>query len=97
MHGADRGGERVTRGSELHRQAVKHQTSGIRLIDAGHDLDERRLSCAVLAHQRVDLAGPDLERDIVERTDAREALADVVDREIHAALRPIVSGAHASG
>ena len=49
------------------------------LVDASHDLDEGRLSCTVLAHQRVNLSGADVERDIVERADARETLADVVD------------------
>ena len=48
-------------------------------MDASHDLDEGRLSCTVLAHQRVNLSGADVERDIVERADARETLADVVD------------------
>ena len=97
MHGADRGGERLTRGSELRRQAVKHEPPGIGLIDPGHDLDERGLSRAVFAHQRMDLASPYLERHIIERPDAREVFGHVIDGEVHAAASPIVSGAHASG
>ena len=76
---ADRGQKRVTRRSEFHRLTVEQKASGVGLVDAGHDLDKRRLACAVLAHQRVNLSGADVERDIVERTDARETLADVVD------------------
>ena len=45
-------------------------------VDAGQDLHQRRLAGAVLAHQRVDLAGAELETDRVERRDAAETLAD---------------------
>jgi hypothetical protein len=41
MHRANPGGERFTWGGEFHRLIVKQQTSGIGLVDAGHDLDER--------------------------------------------------------
>ena len=37
------------------------------LVDAGQDLDERALARAVLADQRVDLAGAQLERDVGQR------------------------------
>ena len=93
---ADRGQKRVTRRSEFHRLTVEQKASGVGLVDASHDLDKRRLSCAVLAHQRVNLSGADAKRDIVECTDARETLADVVDAEIHCATTPIGSGVRAS-
>ena len=45
-------------------------------VHAGEDLHQRRLAGAVLADQRVHLAGAKLEVDAVERGDAGEALGD---------------------
>ena len=66
------------------RRAVRASTgspssaivAGVRLVDAGEDLDERALAGAVLADERVDLAGPQLERDVVERLGRAEPLRD---------------------
>ena len=44
-------------------------------MHAAENLDQRRLAGAVLPDQRMDLAGVQLERDIVQRVDARERLA----------------------
>ena len=60
--------------------AVEEHPARVGPVDAGDDLDQRRLAGAVLAHQRVDLAGPEVERDVVERLDAGEGLARVLDR-----------------
>ena len=46
--------------------------AGVRLVDAGHDLDQRRFAGAVLAEQRMHLAGPHVEADVGERAHARE-------------------------
>ena len=43
---------------------------------AGDDLDEGRLARAVLADQRVHLAGAQVERDALQRADAGERLRD---------------------
>ena len=43
--------------------------------DPGHDLDERRLAGAVLAQQRVDLAGSHVQVDVVEHDGIAVALA----------------------
>ena len=48
----------------------------VRLMDAGQDLDQRALAGAVLADERVDLAGDEVERDVVERLGRGEALGD---------------------
>ena len=58
--------------------------AGVGAVDPGQDLHERGLAGAVLAHQGVDLAGPELEPCAVERVHAREALGDVghLDQEI---------------
>ena len=45
------------------------------LVDAGDDLDQGRFAGAVLAEQRMHLAGPHVERDILENLDAGEGLA----------------------
>ena len=51
--------------------------AGIRRIDAGNDLDQRRLARTVLADQTMDLAAGDAPFDLIERLGAAEALADV--------------------
>src|SRR6185369_7311949 len=50
-------------------------------VDAGEDLEQRRLAGAVLAAQAEDLAGARLERGAVERDDAAKALADAAHDE----------------
>ena len=45
-------------------------------VDAAEHLDQRGLAGAVLAAQRVDLAGAQVEADVLERDDAAEALDD---------------------
>ena len=51
------------------------------LVVPGEDLDDGRLPGAVLADERMDLAGGDLEVDVVERTLSRERLAQAVQTE----------------
>ena len=53
----------------------------LRLVIAGQDLDERRLARAVLADQTMDLAGPDVEIDTVQRGAPEELLRDVTQAE----------------
>jgi hypothetical protein len=52
---AGRGGD-VRRG-EADRLAVERDVAGVGLVDAGEDLDQRRLAGAVLADERGDLSG----------------------------------------
>ena len=44
-------------------------------MHAGQDLDQRRLAGAVVADQRHDLAGMDVEIDVGQRRDGAELLA----------------------
>ena len=68
------GGDRV---GDLDRLAVDQDlAAGVGLVGARQDLHQRRLAGAVLAHQRLDLAAPGLELDVVERLHAREGLGD---------------------
>ena len=61
--------------------ALEPEGAGVRRVDAGDDLHQRRLAGAVLAHQRVDVAALEAERDVVERQHAGKGLADVLDLE----------------
>jgi hypothetical protein len=47
------------------------------LVQAGHDLDERRLAGTVVTEDAGDLAGVDLEVDALQRIDVAVGLADV--------------------
>ena len=64
---------------ELHLLAVDEHPAGIGLVEAGQDLDQRRLARAVVADQAEHLAGAEVERDVLERCHDTEALADVLD------------------
>ena len=58
------------------RPAVDADLALVRPVEAGEDVHERALAGAVLAEQRVDLARPQVEVDVVVGEDAREALDD---------------------
>ena len=53
----------------------------VRLVVAGERLDERRLARAVLAHQGVDLARADVDRDVLERARGAERLGQARDAQ----------------
>ncbi len=57
--------------------AVDQNFAAVRLVDAGHDLDQGRFAGAVLAEQRMNLAGFEREGNVVERLRRGEALGDV--------------------
>jgi hypothetical protein len=59
--------------------AVDEQPAAVGLVLAAEDLQQRALAGAVLAEQAHDLARPRLEADPVQRLDAGEHLADVVE------------------
>ena len=63
------------------RLAVERDRAGVRLVDAGEHLEQRRLAGAVLPHQRVHLAGAHVEVDVVQHTHAEERLADARHRQ----------------
>ena len=56
--------------------------------DAGDDLAQRRLAGAVLADERVDGAGPDLDRDVVQGPGRPEGLPEPADLEVDRRGRP---------
>ena len=60
-----------------HRLAGEQDFAAIGLVDAGHDLDQGRLAGAVFAEQRVDFAGIERQRHVLERLGGVEPLGDV--------------------
>src|SRR5262249_39715514 len=66
---------------DLHRTPFDGDARCVSAHCAGKDLDERRLAGAVLAHERMDLAGRDGERDRPERGDPGKGFAGVFDSE----------------
>ena len=78
--------DRVRDGDRL---AVEEDLALGRLVGAGEHLDERRLAGAVLAQQAVDLAGPDLQVDAVERPGSRELLHDAAHLQQRRVFRSV--------
>ena len=73
--------ERLRGRADLGMTAADEDLAGIAQFGAGEHAHQRRLAGAVLTHQGMDLAGPDIERDAPQRTHAGEALVDARDRE----------------
>src|SRR5262249_61064800 len=69
------------RGEPVHDRAVEADRAGLVDERAADAIDERRLAGAVRADQPDPLAGGNLERDAVERDEAAEPLAQVLDCE----------------
>ena len=66
--------DRVERRAEPRRPPSQEDLPVAGREGTREDLDERRLSGAVLADERMDLRRPDLQIDAIERIDARKAL-----------------------
>ena len=69
----------VLRGGEDPLLARDLDAAGIRTLGTGQDLEQRRLAGAVLTEQAVDLAGVEIERDVVQRLHAGVELGDPGD------------------
>ena len=65
---------------------LQSHVTGVRLVDAGQNLHQRALARAVLAHERMDLAGEKREVDIREGLDGAESLGDSCQFENRRAL-----------
>ena len=92
--------ERLHRVGEGPRLAAEAHLAGVGPKDPGEDLDQRRLAGAVLADERMRLAGAAIEADVAQRVHAAERLRDVrhLDdrRGAHARLHPARTKASAS-
>ena len=78
--------QRAGRVAGRQRLAREEDLAGGRLDGTGDALDQRRLAGAVGAEQAVDLAGPDVEVDALQRLDAGVLLDEVRDLEDRGAL-----------
>jgi glyoxylase-like metal-dependent hydrolase (beta-lactamase superfamily II) len=58
---------------------VVQDTTRVRLVQSGDDVERRRLACAVWSDQAEDLTLGHLEGDVVEGNDAPESAGDVLD------------------
>src|SRR5690606_15295437 len=61
-------------------------------VDAGEDLHQRRLAGPVLPADRVDLAPPDLQVDVLERLHRRERLGDAAHPQYRVGHAPPRAG-----
>ena len=71
--------EGVLRGGEAHGLAAQGDRAPVGRLQAGEDLHQRGLARAVLAHERVHLARPELHRDILQGRQAPEGLGELAD------------------
>ena len=85
MHHADPRVDGIARRVESHRLSVELDLALVRAIETGQDVRQRRLAGAVLAEERVHLAGRGLEGHAVVRDDAGEPLRDA--RHAHGGSR----------
>ena len=74
--------------ADRHDGAVEADFAVVRCHCAGEDLDERALAGAVLSHERVRLARPQLERRVGQRDRAAKRLAQVRDGEQAHGVQP---------
>ena len=68
----------ASRGLEMRLGAVETHGPGVPAVDPGEDLDQGRFAGTVLADQRVDLTGSDMQGRARERGHAVERLVDGV-------------------
>jgi len=61
--------------------AIQQHLAAVRLVNAGHDLDEGGFSGPVFAEQRVHLAGIEREGDIIQRLGRVEPLGKPANLE----------------
>ena len=71
----------LARRRDLDRLAVDEHLPLVGLVKAVEDAHQRRLACAVLPEQRVDLAAPEVEVDGIVGDDVPEALRDPAQLE----------------
>ena len=78
---ADAGLAGLQGGVERDGFVAKKYLSAVGLVDPSHDFHEGRFARAVFAHESMDLALRDRNRDIAQRIDPAKALADVFDAD----------------
>src|SRR5829696_2503585 len=77
----DAGGERLAWRAEVHLIPFDQVAAFAGRVDAGKDLDQRRLAGSVVAEQAHHLPGVDAHRDVFQCDDAAEVARDVLNLE----------------
>ena len=72
VDGFDAQGAGLRDGQAGDRPAVEQDLTGVRPVDAGDDLDQRRLAGSVVAEQADHLTGSQLEVDVAQDVHAAE-------------------------
>jgi hypothetical protein len=75
--------------------AVDADGAFVGAVHAGDDLDQRRFAGAVLAQERMHLAGPDIEAHAAERLDPRKGFPDAFQLEDRLHTRHLLPPAEA--
>src|SRR5215207_10813739 len=78
---ADAASLRIGWRSEAHRLPTQHQIAFVRHMNAAEDLHQRRLACAILPKQPMDLACSEIEIHSVKRHGTAEALSHATQRK----------------
>ena len=82
------GRHRVARAAERHGLVVDEDLALVRLVQPVQDVHQRGLAGAVLAEQRMDLAGLDDQVDGIVGDQRAEALGDRAELEFHGGAFP---------
>jgi hypothetical protein len=71
----------------LDLRAVEEDLAGCRLVDAAENPDQRRLARTVVADQADELAGMEIDRDVLEGVEGTEVEVEVPDLDKGGAVR----------
>ena len=77
VHHADAQVDRLARALDVDHRAVDDDLTRVGAEQPVRDVHQRRLSGAVLAEKRDDLAAVNVERDVVDGENSRKTLGDV--------------------
>jgi hypothetical protein len=81
VHRGDADAQGGVRTCKRDRLAVEQDLAGVGAVDAGQELDQRRLAGSVLPEQDVNLAGPHVEVHVCQCLDTWERLRQSSSRE----------------
>src|SRR5229473_1323769 len=81
MNDADAVALRRARAADFDRAAVEKYLPGVFLVHASEHLHQRGFARAVFAHQRMNLAGQQVELAVVQRANAGERFRQPADRD----------------
>ena len=91
MHHGDAVHQRLLAAVEVDLAALEIDVAAVLVVNAEQAFHQCRFACAVLAHERVDGSGLDLETDVIQCPDAREGLGNIRHPEQHGLFHLIPS------